>query len=320
MLQAPSAEAVVLIKEDRLADEGEELARWAGGLATEAMAADGRFEDLRTRTDVLAALCLAELDPPVAGELLRPHRGKPEADLVLARLAAAGGLLDEALELLRPHCAEHYSPGTRLRADLLAAAGRSEDLARLAARGDDHAAGHLVGVLAGTGRAGEAVEFVRRRRDAGKERFLAAWAVADRAEVESLRAAAAMGHWLDIGRLRELLDRRRAVDDALAVADDPIGRALLLALRGRLGEAVRVLRDGAHPDHLAARPLLKVLNGEKEHFEDLVYDARTGASGIAGIAALLAEQGRRDEAVAVLSWAAGAGHRRAAHQLIELLA
>ncbi|WP_213010039.1 hypothetical protein, partial [Paractinoplanes toevensis] len=243
---APGASAdVAVISQFRApADAAKSLARWSAARLTEVPAADGRIDELRRRPrtpddDFAAVRCLAELqDGNGALALLERHRGTEAVDLVLAERLAGQARFDEALKLLGRHTKTEFSAAARLRAEVLVAAGRADDLAAFAARKDLYAAAGYVALLARADRVAEAVEFLAHRRNSGAAALFADLTLRDRQRLEDVRAEAETGGWLDARRLAELLDRAEREAAEIRSTGEPCRRALLLALSGRLDEAV----------------------------------------------------------------------------------
>ncbi|GIF21086.1 hypothetical protein BJ973_005461 [Actinoplanes tereljensis] len=294
----------------------------ADGLLAGMPGADGLLARLRRsgRTsgdDFAAVRCLAEIaGGDSAIELLRRYRGAEAVDLMLAERLAERAEFDEALEVLARQTMWDHSAGARLRAEILAAAGRTGELAGLAARGDLQAAAGYVAVLARGGQVEEAVRFLAHRREGGGGALFADLAVRNGGYLADLRAEAETGGWLAGRRLAVLLDRIAAESAEIRSADSPGSRALLLALGGRLAEAVEVIRPGADVDDQVSGLLLAILRGELGVLEDRLSPSPGRAVPVLGTAELLIEQGRRDEAIVTLS--SPAGHA-AAHRLVQLL-
>jgi hypothetical protein len=165
-----------------------------------------------------------------------------------------------------------------------------------AAAGDSHAAQYLAGLLADRGD----LDGLRARADAGDE-YAAERLVrllAERGDLDGLRGRADAGDWFAAERLAELLAERGDLDGlrARAGADDvqaAIFLVRLLAERGDLVEAEQVLRAWADA-------------GDR--------------SAVRRLAELLAKRGDLDEAEQVLRTQADAGDEDAADRLAELLA
>ena len=163
---------------------------------------------------------------------MRAMTGEKDAALRLAKMLAEQGRLDEAIAILVPHMQVGDRATQYELARLLAREGRVDQLRHRAEGSDRMAAERLVDVLAGQGRVGDALIFMRSREKIGEQDWN--WRLADLLATE--------------GRVGELRER--------AEADDAAAQRLvkLLAELYRVDEAIDVLRPHVAAEERAFSP------------------------------------------------------------------
>ncbi|WJK33049.1 tetratricopeptide repeat protein [Solwaraspora sp. WMMA2065] len=221
--------------------------------------------------------------------------GNREAAVSLADLLAGRGDVDEAIAILQAGAdAGLWGADWRL-ADLLAKQRRVDELRARANAGDRQAALSLANLLAGRGDVDEAIAILQARADAG-DQFVAG--LLARRSVDELRARADAGDWDAIWLLALMFVRPGRVDEAIAILQ-PIADA-------RLPSAGRQLAD----------PLAKQGRADELRARANAGDRQAALS----LAVILAQQGRVDEAIAILQASADAGDLAASKVLASLLA
>lgn len=282
----------------------------AGVRLAELYATQGRIEELRvlagTKNARLALLLADTLADTAAGRdgseaavavmKMRLEILEADARSQVIELLRAQGRIEEAITFLQARPDENDYAGWHLLVHLLLLQGRVEDVRAMA--GDSkrsYAHTSVTGILAEQGR------------------------------IEELRALAAPGPLL----ARALVGLGR-VDEAIAVmqegvdADEPHARDLLIDLlveQGRADQALTALEARPHnPYERVSTAPVKVarLLDEQGRAEDAIRILRTRGHAPRQLGALLAGQGRTDEAVEVLDRAmADAKHSAVIAELAE---
>jgi thioredoxin-like negative regulator of GroEL len=213
------------------------------------------------------------------------------------------------------------------------------EISRLRVRadaGDNDAAWRLADLLAGQGRAADAIVFLRDLADAGDPD--AVWQLTglltEQARIEDavafLEARAQHNGGYDAWRLADLLARQGNLEKLQGRADAGDGYASrqlarLLANQNQVEDAIVLLQTRADAgDGHAIRQLAKLL-AEQGRIEDAIALFRTRADSgdgyaIRQLANLLAQQGRAEDAISLLRSRADAGDGYAVRQLANLLA
>jgi uncharacterized protein YdcH (DUF465 family) len=205
-----------------------------------------------------------------------------------------------------------FDPQQRL-AELLAEAGRGEQLMARAYAKDKQAEKRLIDVFADQGYVDDAIEIMQINlyRDRGfpdtHKRLVELLTKAGR--VDQLRARADAGDHLAARRLGKLLAEQGLVDDAIAL------------LREHSRAILQDHAQGLSSDVLEAADELADLLARQGRVDEL--QERTDAGDVAAaqrLADLLAEQDRVNEAVTILGRLAEGDEARAAYRLDKLLA
>ncbi|MFD7654072.1 hypothetical protein ACFV4N_08855 [Actinosynnema sp. NPDC059797] len=239
----------------------------------------------------------------------RDDSGAPYARMRLAEVLAAGGEVDEALDLLRP-----VGEAVDLLVELLVRERRLDELRAMAAADDPEvvrrAGPALARVLVAEGDGGTAVAVLRavveRVPGAGGAAAALARLLADRGRRAELRALTHRGGQVAVAAAVELSARwsDEDVDHVLASlrarpSADRVGLADVLVNTGRLDEAVEVLSgDGA----VAAVERLARLLAEAGRWDELRDRAESpgGVPAAARLARELVARGDPDGALALL--------------------
>ncbi|MET8145660.1 NACHT domain-containing protein [Sphaerisporangium sp. NPDC005288] len=231
------------------------------------------------------------------------------------------------LHHLRARADQGDDAAARQLAELLAGEGRAEEAITIlrvrADQGHRHTARQLAELLVREGRAEEAIAFLRVRADQGDDAAARQLVelLAREGRAEELRARADQGDRYAARQLVELFAREGRVKELRARADqgDRYAARQLVELFAREGRVKELRARADQGDGHAARQLVELFAREGRVKELRARADQGDRYAARQLVELLAGEGRAEEAITVLRVRADQGDRYAAWQLVELL-